>query len=300
MNKFILISILIVEYLFSAGVPAGTEIKNVAFLNYKIQSSEFNTTSNLLVDIVDQKLDMQMSCRESDTVIVGVGEKKRTMNFLLSNTGNGEDSYSFVPMEADNSDFSVENAEVYIDNGDGVFSLVDDSLATEVSVPADGNLSLFLVSDIPNDATEQSSNGIQAISTLQGDLTYGESRKLTNYYVVVAMREEAKSDFCTYEVSPLALTLEKSASLSSDKVYKGTTIEYKIDVKVTGTGKLENIVVRDEIPNGTMYVPESLKLDGVLAGDFNGTAILVALNTIEQKSERAEPVHSITFEVNVQ
>jgi len=178
--------------------------------------------------------------------------------------------------------------------------LVDDSLATEVTVVADGNVSLFLVSDIPNDATEQSSNGIEAISTLQGDLTYGESRKLTNYYAVVAMREEAKSDFCTYEVSPLALTLEKSASLSSDKVYKGTTIEYKIDVKVTGRGKLENIVVRDEIPNGAVYVPESLKLDGVLAGDFNGTAILVALNTIEQKSERTEPVHSITFEVNVQ
>jgi len=300
MNKFILISILLLEHLFSAGVPAGTEIKNVAYLQYSVESSDFNTSSNVLVDIVDQKLDMQMSCRESDNVIVGVGEKKRAMNFLLNNTGNGEDTYSFVPLEADNSDFSVENAEVYIDNGDGVFSLVDDSLSTEVSVAADGNVSLFLVSDIPNNATKQSSNGIQAISAIQGDLVYGESKKLTNYYAVVAMGEEAKSDFCTYEVSPLALTLEKSASLSSDKVYKGTTIEYKIDLKVTGRGVLENILVQDEIPKGTRYVPESLKLDGALAGDFNGTAISVALNSITQNSESADPVHSITFDVRVQ
>lgn len=300
MNKFILISILLLEHLFSAGVPAGTEIKNVAYLQYSVQSSDFNTSSNVLVDIVDQKLDMQMSCRQSDTVIVGVGEKKRAMNFLLSNTGNGEDTYSFVPLEADNSNFSVENAEVYIDNGDGVFSLVDDSLATEVSIAADGNVSLFLVSDIPNDATKQSSNGIQAISAMQGDLAYGESKKLNNYYAVVAMREEAKSGFCTYEVSPLALTLEKSASLSSDKVYKGTTIEYKIDLKVTGRGVLENILVQDEIPQGTRYIPDSLKLDGALAGDFNGTAISVALNSITQNSESVDPVHTITFDVHVQ
>lgn len=300
MNKFIFISILILQYLFSAGVPAGTEIKNVAYLQYRVESSDFNTTSNVLVDIVDQKLDMQMSCRESDAVIVGVGEKKRAMNFVLNNTGNGEDSYSFLPIEADSTDFTVENREVYIDNGDGIFSLVDDSLATEVSLVADGNMSLFLVSDIPNNATKQSSNGIKAISSIQGSLSYGESKKLNNYYVVVAMTEEAKSDFCTYKVSPLALSLEKTASLSSDKVYKGTTIEYKIDVKVIGTGELENVYVRDDIPEGTVYVSDSLKLDGVLAGDFNGSAISIALNTIEQNSESLEPVHTITFDVQVQ
>ncbi|CAA6816838.1 MAG: Similarity [uncultured Sulfurovum sp.] len=298
--KKLIIFLLIVENLVSAGVSAGTEIKNVAYLHYKVGAFDFNTTSNLLVDIVDQKLDMQMSCQESDVVMVGVGEKKRALSFSLSNTGNGIDTYEFTPIEADSRDFTVENAAVYIDNGDGVFSESEDSLATEIKVVADGNISLFLVSDIPNNAVNQSANGIKALSSMQGSLSYGESKKLNDFYAVVAMKEEAKSDFCTYGVSPLALELEKSATLSSDKLYKGTTIEYKIDVKVVGVGTIENVLVKDNVPTGTVYIDESLKLDGVLAGDFNGSAILVAFNSIVQENESSEPLHTITFEVKVQ
>lgn len=300
MKKGIFIFIFIFEKLFSLGVPAGTEIQNIAYLQYSVESTEFNTTSNVLVDIVDQKLDMQMSCRESDVVIVGVGETKRAMNFMLSNTGNGEDRYGFSFIEGASVDFSVENPEVYVDNGDGVFSLADDTLATEVTVVADGNISLFLVSDIPSNAINQSMNGIKAISELQGSLSYGESKRLDNYYAVVATQEASKSDFCTYEVSPLALELEKTATLSSDKVYKGTTIEYKIDVKVVGTGRIENVLIQDNIPKGTVYIEDSLKVDGAFAGDFNGSAIFVALNTIEQNIESVEPIHTITFDVRVQ
>jgi len=143
---------MILEFLVAVGVPAGTEIRNVAHLHYSIESKDFNISSNVLVDIVDQKLDMQMSCAESDVVMVGVGETKRVLHFMLKNTGNGEDNYSFLPVEATSVDFSVLNPKVYVDNGDGVFSLTEDTLATEITVASDGNVSLFLVSDIPNDA----------------------------------------------------------------------------------------------------------------------------------------------------
>lgn len=35
MNKYIIIFLLMIQDLYSLGVPAGTEIKNIAYLNYK-------------------------------------------------------------------------------------------------------------------------------------------------------------------------------------------------------------------------------------------------------------------------
>ena len=289
-----------IQNLFSAGVSAGTIIQNTAYLDYVVESVTFQAKSNELINIVDQKLDMTMVCQESASVIVGVAEKKRAMGFILTNSGNGEDVYAFTPIEGQSVDFSVANTEVYQDDGDGIFSLANDTLVTEITLGADGNVSLFLVSDIPADAKNFSINGIKASSNIQGSLVYGEFKKLDDFYAVVATKEEAKSAMCSYEVSNLALELEKTATLSSDKLYKGSTIHYDIAVKVIGTGKLDNVVVKDTIPEGTVYVPETLKLNGIAVGDFNGTAFSVALNTIEQVVESSDPVHRVTFDVRVQ
>ncbi len=300
MSKYILsFFIFILQISYAIGVPAGTEIINVAHLDYKVGDVEFSATSNTLVDIVDQKIDMKMVCQESEAVIVGIGEEKRAMRFTLNNTGNGKDAYNFSPIEGERLDFLVSHKEIYLDNGDGVFSSTD-SLATEVDVPADGNVTLFLVSDIPSDADKFSFNGIKASSTIQGSLVYGESKKLEDFYVVVATEESAKSDVCAYEVSHLAVALEKTATLSSDKVYSGSTIHYKIAVKLIGEGTVENIVVHDNIPTGTTYIEDSLKLDGVTAGDFNGTAVSVALASITQTTASSDPKHQVTFDVRVQ
>ena len=301
MNRYYLyFFIMVVHFLDAKGVPAGTEIINVAKLDYHVDGIGFSATSNTLVDIVDQKIDMQMVCQESRAVVVGVAEKKRALSFMLSNTGNGSDRYNFTPIEGEAVGFKVENPEVYLDNGDGVFSVADDVLAKDVELSADANVTLFLVSDIPNDADKVSTNGIKATSIIQGDLAYGESKKLENYYAVMTALEDAKSDLCSYEVSHLALNLEKTATLSSEKLYKGSTIHYKIAVKVVGTGTIEDVLILDKIPEGTIYLPNTLKLDGVKAGDFNGTAISVHFASVVQEKVSSDPKHQITFDVRVQ
>ena len=299
MNKYIITFFLMIQNLFSIGVAAGTEIKNVAYLDYVVDIVSFQAKSNELIDIVDQKIDMQMVCQESQSVVVGIGEKKRAMSFLFSNTGNGEDTYSFSSIEGESVDFSVTNIAVYLDNGDGVFS-DEDNIAVDVEVASDENVTLFLVSDIPENADKFSSNGIKASSNIQGSLVYGESKLLEDFYAVVATKEDAKSDVCAYEVSHLAVELEKTATLSSDKVYSGTTISYKIAVKIIGEGSVENIVINDSIPSGTTYIEDSLKLDGITAGDFNGTAISVALASVTQTTASSDPKHHVTFDVRVQ
>jgi len=130
-------------------------------------------------------------------------------------------------------------------------------------------------------------------------LLYGESKKLENFYVVAATPEEAKSALCTYEVPSLVLELEKSATLSSDKLYKRTTIHYEIGVKAIGIGSVDDVIVKDMIPEGTVYVENSLRLDGEKAGGFNGKGIFVAIDKITQEKESEEIVHRVTFDVKV-
>jgi uncharacterized repeat protein (TIGR01451 family) len=297
--KSLIILIFLFHLVYAQGVPAGTLIVNRATLNYSIDDVNFSVNSNEVKDIVDQKIDMQLVCQESKPVVVGVGEKRRALTFLLKNLGNGDDSYDFRLFNEHNSTFDVENKTLYLDDGDGVFSLSMDSAVTDVNLSSDESRVLFLVSDIPIDANSTSTNGIKVHSKVAGDLHYGESKKLEDYHVVMATKEESLVDVCSYEVSNLAIELEKSATLSSDRVYVGSTIHYQIALKVLGTGKIKNVVVEDEIPEGTVYLNNSLKVDGQSFGDFNGTAIQANLGEIEQLTESSEPKHLITFDVKV-
>ena len=288
-----------IQPLLSIGVDAGTKIENQAYMSYSLGSTNFTIASNKVVDIVDQKIDMTIVCQESAPVVVGVGETRRALTFHLTNRGNGSDSYSFLEVNDAGSNFEVENKDIYVDNGDGVFSIVNDTLANDLNLSADESATLFFVSDIPADADGASFNGIKVASTLQEGLLYGQSKNLGDYYAVMTAKEDALSDLCSYEVSHLAVELEKTATLSSDKPYVGTTIHYSIAVKVIGTGQIDDVVVNDTIPTGTAYVANTLELDGVAFGDFNGTSIHVEVGDINQAVASSEPQHTIKFDVQI-
>jgi len=289
-----------IQNLFSVGIGAGTEIKNIAYLDYVVDSIPMHSKSNELTDIVDQKLDMNIICQEGSSVIVEPEDRRVVLTFRIANSGNGEDSYSFTTIEDSSSSFSVSNIEVYKDDGDGVFSVGDDTLVENIKLLADETATLFFVSNIPKDAQKISLNGLQVDSLIQGDLVYGEIRKLKEFYAVVATKDESRSAMCAYEVPSIVLELEKTSTLSSAELYKGTTIHYDIALKAIGTGRLENIVIRDEIPTGTTYVKKSLKLDGSFVDGFNGESIAVEIEEIEQEHETSEVLHHVTFDVKVQ
>jgi len=297
--KILLFIFLFIEVLVSQGVPPGTKIENVAHLNYRFGTTDHLITSNKVVDIVDQKIDMKMTCQESTSVIVGVSEQKRALMFRMTNLGNGSDSYTFSTILGENSDFEVLNKSIYIDNGDGVFSSTTDVEVSDVNLSADENVTLFFVSDIPDEATKFSYNGIEVHSELQGNLAYGDAKDLGDYFALVVAPKDALSDICAYELSPLGIELVKSATLSSDNLYIGSIIHYSIGLKISGTGVVQDILVSDLIPNGTQYIPNTLKFDGSEFGDFNGTAINVEIAKIEQKKESIDIKHFVTFDVKV-
>ena len=300
MVRYIITLLVLIENLFSIGVTAGTKIEHVAYLDYTLDSIEMKTHSNKLIDIVDQKLDMNFLSQENGPIIVEPNDKKRAIKFRITNNGNGSDTYLFTPIKGDTLDFNVENVAVYKDNGDDFFSETEDKVITKLPLKADESATLFLVADIPKDAEKFSENGIRVSSLLQGDMVYGESKKLEKYHVVVANTEEANVAYGSYEVPSIVLELEKSATLSSDKLYKRSTIHYTIGVKAIGTGRVDDVVVKDVIPKGTKYVPHSLKLDGKSIDGYDGSAVLVTIDSISQKEESNEVLHSVTFDVRVE
>ena len=159
----------------------------------------------------------------------------------------------------------------------------------------------FFVSEIPSNAKDESSNGILATSQKQGDLLYGEFKELDNYYVLSALEEGANQDFCTYKIPTIVLQLEKKATFSSKKLFKGTTIHYELILTVKGIGIATGITIDDTFPEGTVYVEGSLQLDGKSVKGASENGVSVAVDDIEKTKESSEPVfyHRVTFDVRV-
>ncbi len=293
---FLLLSI----FSWAKGVPAGTQIINIAQLSYHQGGLDFNTTSNTLVDVVDQVLDLDLVCQSTQNVIVQNGELKRALSFVLENIGNGTDSFSLLP-DTNATSSEVDNRLIYLDDGDGIFNSADIQV-NDINLTADAKATLFFVSDIPVSASwDYSYNGIEARSTIGGSgipgKEYNVSNGMESYYAIDGYKGGIDSALCTYEMSHLNVILKKSATLSSNRLYSGTVIHYKIEVTVMGDGVVENIEVKDVIPSGTTYQSNTIKLDGTAMSDsgyFTSNAIVVPITDMTK-----DDIHIVEFDVKV-
>lgn len=299
-SKIFILLFMLSAFSYTKGVPAGTQIVNVAQLDYAVDGINYTTTSNTITDTVDQVIDLDIVCQTSTNTLVQTGETQRALTFRLSNIGNGTDSFSLIP-DTNATTPEVDNRLIYLDNGDGVFNTSDTQIS-DINLTADANVTLFFVSDIPSAASWiSSSNGIEARSTTGGSGTPGTSYTLDNYFAVDGFKGGVDSDLCTYELHRLELNLEKSATLSSTELYTGTIIHYKIVASVEGVGTLSAVVIKDIIPSGTSYVPNTLELDGNLLSDathITSNVVTVPVGDMIQTST-SQPTHTLEFDVKV-
>jgi uncharacterized repeat protein (TIGR01451 family) len=293
---FLLLSI----FSWGKGVPAGTQIINIAQLEYQQGSSTYTTTSNTIVDIVDQVLDLDIVCQSTQNVIVQNGELKRALSFVLENIGNSTDNFILLP-DTNATSPEVDNRLIYLDDGDGVFNSADLQI-NDINLTADAKATLFFVSDIPASASwNHSHNGIKARSSIGGSGIPGKDYNISNgadsYYAVDGYKGGVDTALCTYEMSHLRVILKKSSTLSSNALYTGTTIHYKIEVTAEGEGSVQNIEVKDAIPSGTTYQANSIKLDGTAipdSGHFVSNGIVVPVADMTKVD-----THIVEFDVKV-
>ena len=293
-KKILLPLILFNSFLYSQGVSAGTEIKNIAEMKYTVGSQNYNIKSNELINIVDQVIELTMACQLTTPFTVQAGELDRALPIIIENTGNGDDIFNLTKESDVSSD--VINKRIYLDDGDGIFNS-SDVVIVSVNLKPDEKKLLFFVSDIPNSASwALSKNGIKAISNTGGSGIRGTIHPLPNFFAVDGYKGGVDSSLCEYELNDLKLILKKS-SVSAGDIYKGSRLTYTINVSVTGTGTVENIIINDSFPIGTTYVPDTIFLDGVKVSDSSG--IIGNKLNISLANMVSGNTHKISFDVIV-
>jgi len=308
----ILVAVVSAVALWGRGTSAGTEISNQAEISYLINGTGTAQTlsSNLDRFVVDKVVDIRIDWSDTDAVEVDPGEPDRVLSFLVTNLGNGDDNVtlSYEHNESASFDPSVENVRIYLDrDGDGVFDQQADQEVDRIALSEDENATLFIVADIP-DAPDANSSYEKLKARSESNGTTGAEDPAQVDVVIRRGEDEAQG---VYTLRDYHLVSEKSQEiLSSDgELHTGSVVRYTLVVAIEGgDGRIENVVLEDEIPEGTEYLPGSMTLDGSSLSDTaDGDAgtlledpdrIRVDLGTLEQSSPgRTE--RNVTFEVRV-
>jgi uncharacterized repeat protein (TIGR01451 family) len=302
----------------AVGTGAGIDISNTATVDYSIAGSSGSVNSNTVTFRVDEKLDVNVTWQDAANVGISTPDINQVLTFLLTNTGNGNDSYNLSVQNTLGGDqFDPVLVDIYLDaNGNGNFNPGVDTLyipgTNDPVLGADASQTIFVRNNIPASlnggdignsqltATSNTGSGAPGLSFPNaGD---------NNTTAVVGSSGGSSSAIGTYEVTNTTVTLLKSVVISDplggNQPMPGATLTYSIDVTVTGPGTANSVVITDPLPASTTYTTGSLTLNAASltdvvdadAGDVSGTTpntVTVDLGDLTP----ASPVQTITFEV---
>ena len=325
----ILISICAIES-HAVGVPAGTNINNTVTVNFNVGGVP-GVAFDANVFQVQEVINVNLVWQDATNIIVSPGATAQVLTFLLTNTGNGSESFSLLlnnsPAVID--DFDPLNGNVYLDgNGNGVFdgSPIDPLYSAGTNDPlldANGVDSqiIFLVSDIPGTVTT-AQTGVSELNV--NALTAGAAGAAAGTNLnglgdggidaVVGTSQATANANGTYEVNsaPVDVSIIKSAQVVNDGIacstapcspIPGATIRYTLQVTISGAGTVDNLVITDPIPVDTTYSSETITLNSTAltdsgvdadAGNFSANTVTVNLGTIS-----SPVIHLITFDVTI-
>ena len=305
---FLLLGSVMVSALYAKGTAAGTSVANQAAISYTLGGTEYNLTTNSDQFIVDQVIDLALSWQDMDPVEVGADETERVLTFILANQGNGEDSIVLTYEHNDSSDFAPLSAALFVDsNGNGYFDAGADHAISDLNLSADTNVTLFIVSTIPDDnTTVPGAYSYDAITARSTAVNTEENDHQESIDTVI--RTGSDRDEGAYVIRDYWLVSQKSAIVHSEdnQTHTGTVITYRIELFIGGNAdgrSIEDVVVEDGIPAGTMYQPDSLRLDNASLTDaadadkgaFADAKIHVEIGTLSGSTHQV-----VTFDVQVQ
>jgi uncharacterized repeat protein (TIGR01451 family) len=305
---------------FAAGTPACTDITNQATATYTIGSDQYTQDSNVTTTTVAELLNVNVVWQDAANVLVNPGDSDQALTFLVTNTGNGSDSYTLEGLsDLPGDDFDPVLVGIYLDtNGSGVYEAgVDEAYSAGVNdptIPADGDTIVFVLNDIPTELLDDDLGDSQlTVTSVTGSGSPGTvipGGGECGNDAVVGTSGGRGSDIGTYVVSAAVVSVTKSATIldpyGGSQPVPGAVITYHIAVTVAGSSTAQDVVVVDPIPENTTYNPNTLELNSVSltdeldadAGDVGGTtpgAVTVDLGDLTSSS----PIQTIGFGVTI-
>ena len=317
-SLLVLMGLVLHKQVLAVGTSAGINISNTATVDYSIAGASDSTTSNTITFRVDEKLDVNVSWQDAANVGVATPDTNQVLTFLLTNTGNGTDSYALnVQNTLGGDQFDPAFVDIYLDaNGNGNFNPGVDTLyipgTNDPVLSADATQIIFVRNNIPAglNASDLGNSQLTATSNTGSGppgISFPNAGD-NNTTAVVGTSGGDSSVIGTYEVTTTTVTLLKSVVISDplggNQPIPGATMSYSIDVTVTGPGTATGVVITDPLPANTTYIAGTLTLNATSltdvvdadAGDVSGTTpntVTVNLGDLTP----ASPIQTITFEV---
>lgn len=320
----------------AALTPAGTDIQNTANVTYTDPDSTTKTeSSNTATVKVAEILDVTVTKNQATAISVLTPSTNQVMGFTVTNTGNGQEKYALTASNALTGDqFDPTNTKIYIDtNGDGLLDGGDVLLVPGTNDPdlAPGaSAKILVVSDIPTGLANNDLGNVRlSAESITSQATPASPDAVGTVFAgagtggvdaIVGTTQAVADATNGYLVRNFKLELNKTSALThtnpalNGKPVPGAIITYTLTLNATGAGTFNNIVITDNIPANTTYVPGSLTLNGTPltdtqtgdAGYVQGGVVRVypggndTTNTpINSGTVTAPVVNTVTFQVKI-
>ena len=269
--KYIVIMFLAMNLstLFAKGVRAGTVIQNSATLSFSLEEEIFSIESNVAKSVVAQVIDVKVSWMDTRAVIVSAGEREKVLTYRVINNGNGRDRFTLEADELDyKSAFSLKRKKIYLDTNNNFRFDASDREKKTVALGADKEKLVFVVSRI--DKKLSVASGGQCFMNLKAiSKTGGSGEKGTIYEGKGVDGVDAVDGFLggISEDEGIYKLLIANVIIKKDVSFDDGFIMVSLTVTVWGEGDVRDVKIMDKIPNETVYVKESLRLDGGFMSD---------------------------------
>ena len=297
-----------------AETVAGTPIVNTAGLRYELNGAATSITSNTVTLIVAERLDVRLVRDGEGAIVVAPTSAPRptVVPLTLTNVDNGTEAFALT---ATMSAGTIVVRSIVIDaNGDGLYDPAADlALASDTTPPLAPGQSIKLLAIVAaNDAT-----AANATLTVTARSTTGSGAKGATYDgkgdgnsdAVVGPTGATASVTVPLTTSLAGPALIKSQSVraadGSQNAVRDAVITYTLQARFTDA--VAGARIADPIPDGTVFVPGSLSLDGVAltdtadgdAGSFDG-ALQGARIAVSLGQVAAASVHTVQFKAKIQ
>ena len=297
------------------GVSAGTLIENTATATYDDGGATRTITSNVAVVRVDELLDVTVTSRDAEPILVVPGQA--VLTFEVINLGNGPEAYELTTQtNLTDNDFETTFDHIAIDsNGNGTYDPgVDEILTTPQMTPtlaADQAVTVFVIVIVPNDAADQQISQVELTASAvtgsgaPGTVFAGQGEGGGD--AIVGTTTASASALGGLRAGITSVILTKSADFldpfgEADAV-PGTVATFTLIAQVVGSSSIDDLMVVDAIPEGTTYVRGSLTLDAASLTDVRGDDAGEASNatgiSIALGGATAGTTHTITFDVTI-
>jgi uncharacterized repeat protein (TIGR01451 family) len=266
----------------AVGTPAGTVISNQATISFKDANgnTQPDVTTAAASTTVAQVAGVDVSPKSSSQSNVPTSDVDYQVT--ITNTGNGTDIISLGSSSSEGYTTAIytdSNADGVLNQSEEDAGAINDTGALE----ADATYRVIVVVSIPEDAA----NGTTDNTTI----------------TIISQTDGTVTDSGTYSTTVVIAELLMNKSVDVPTPSPGDTITYTITYTNVGTASaISALVVGDPIPENTIYIAESVTLNGVSKTDasdgdeitFDGTRISADIGTVA-----ASATGTLVFQVTV-